>query len=116
MNPGVKVLIYPVRDLERETDLFRKLLGAEPYVSEPYYVGFRVGDLEIGLDPNGHRHGMTGPTPFWQVQDIRAKVEELSQAGASVHAEVQDVGGGRLVATLLDEDGNPIGVMQDSVE
>jgi hypothetical protein len=30
-------------------------------MDEAYYVGFRVGDQEIGLNPNGHRQGMTWP-------------------------------------------------------
>jgi hypothetical protein len=36
-------------------------LGVAPYVDAPYYVGFKVGELEVGLDPNGHRKGQTGP-------------------------------------------------------
>jgi hypothetical protein len=61
MNQGFKLLLYPVKDIARAKRLYRKLLGIEPYTDEAYYVGFRVGDLEIGLDPNGHNKGMTGP-------------------------------------------------------
>lgn len=60
MNQGVRTFIYPVKDIARAKTLYSKLLGIEPYADEAYYVGFRVGDQEIGLDPNGHNAGMTG--------------------------------------------------------
>lgn len=51
MNQTMGLLVYPVSDAARTKLLFGALLGAEPYVDEPWYVGFRIGDLEIGLDP-----------------------------------------------------------------
>jgi len=47
----------PLRDLAKAKAVYRELLGLEPYADEPYYVGFRVGDQELGLDPNGHGKG-----------------------------------------------------------
>lgn len=111
MSQGVKTIIYPVTDIGRAKTLFATLLGVEPYTDEPYYVGFRVGDQEAGLDPNGHRHGMT---PYWQVDDIRERLQSLLEAGAEVQQDVRDVGGGRLIASVKDADGNVIGLLQDS--
>ena len=71
MNQGIRTVIYPVKDIARAKALYSKLLGVEPYADEAYYVGFRVGDQEIGLDPNGHNQGMTGPVGYWHVDDIR---------------------------------------------
>ncbi len=59
MNEGMKTVIYPVRDLGQAKALFHNLLGVQPYTDSPYYVGFRIGDQEIGLDPNFHKAGMT---------------------------------------------------------
>jgi catechol 2,3-dioxygenase-like lactoylglutathione lyase family enzyme len=70
MDQGFSVVIYPVTDLAQAKVLYRTLLGVEPYVDEAYYVGFRVGDQEIGLDPHGHGKGMTGPVGYWRVNDI----------------------------------------------
>src|SRR5438034_2127326 len=61
MNRGIGLFVYPVKDIARAKTLFTKLLATEPYADKPYYVGFRVGDQEIGLDPNGHKAGLTGP-------------------------------------------------------
>ncbi len=59
MSKGIKTVIYPVKDITRAKVLFRNLLGVEPHAESAYYIGFRVGDQEIGLDPNGHKAGMT---------------------------------------------------------
>jgi hypothetical protein len=61
MTEGVKTIIYPATDLSRAKKLYGKLLNAEPYMDEPYYVGFEVEGQDIGLDPNGHSQGITGP-------------------------------------------------------
>ena len=109
MNQGVKTVIYPVKDLARAKALFTSLLGAEPSMDQPYYVGWRVGDQDIGLDPNGHRDGMTA---YWLVDDIKASMQSLMDAGAQTLENVKDVGGGRLVASLKEPDGNIIGLLQ----
>jgi hypothetical protein len=44
-------VIYPVSDLEKAKELLRAALGVDPYADAPYYVGFRTGNGEIGLDP-----------------------------------------------------------------
>jgi predicted enzyme related to lactoylglutathione lyase len=114
MAEGIKRLIFPVKDLAQAKTLFTTLLGAEPYVDQPYYVGYKAGDQELGLDPHGHNKGLTGPVGYWTVSDIRASVESLVGAGAKVQQAVQDVGGGMLIATLKDADGNDFGLVQEA--
>lgn len=70
---GIKQFNYPVKDLAGAKKLYSKLLGVEPYADEAYYVGFRVGDQDIGLDPNGHKQGMTGPVGYFHVSDIKTR-------------------------------------------
>jgi len=65
-----------------------------------------------GLDPYGHKQGMTGPVGYWQVDNIEKTLHLLLDAGAQVHQEVKDVGGGKLIATVQDGSGNIIGLMQ----
>jgi predicted enzyme related to lactoylglutathione lyase len=113
MSQGVKTIIYPVKDLARAKALYSGLAGIEPYADQPYYVGYKVDGQDIGLDPNGHGKGMTGPVAYWHVADIESSVRALLDAGAQTQEAVRDVGGGRLIATLRDADGNPIGLLQD---
>lgn len=112
MNQGIKLFVYPVKDIARAKKLYTKLLGVEPYVDGAYYVGFRVGDQEIGLDPNGHGKGMTGPLGYWDVGDIKSSLQSLLDAGAQAQQGVTDVGGGMLIATVKDADGNITGLRQ----
>ncbi len=69
---AVNTLIYPVADLDAAKKVFTTLLGAQPHTDQPYYVGYNVDGQEIALDPNGHRKGLTGGTPFWSVDDLEA--------------------------------------------
>ncbi|MGH7564275.1 MAG: VOC family protein [Gemmatimonadota bacterium] len=110
MSQGIKTVIYPVKDIARAKTLYRNLLGVEPYTDQAYYVGFRVGDQEIGLDPNGHEAGMTA---YYRVDDIEQSLKSLVAAGAQMQQEIKDVGGGRLIAAVKDADGNIIGLLQD---
>ena len=112
MDQGFGVVIYPVSDLAQAKTLYRTLLGVEPYTDEAYYVGFRVGDQEIGLDPHGHRKGMTGPVVYVTVADIQSSLKQLLEAGAQAQQVVQDVGGGKLIALVKDADGNITGLVQ----
>jgi predicted enzyme related to lactoylglutathione lyase len=90
---------------------FRALLGVEPYSDAPYYVGFKVADQDIGLVPNNPEGGMTA---FYDVADIQQSLQSLLDAGSQTLRQVRDVGGGRLVASVRDADGNIIGLVQDA--
>jgi hypothetical protein len=87
------------------------LLELMPHVGVDgaYYAGFRTGDLEIGLDPNG---GSAGPIAYWDVADIKASQQQLVDAGGEVDQDVKDVGRGLLIATVKDADGNTLGLRQ----
>lgn len=114
MTSGIPCLVrVPVRDLSAATGLYSGLLGVKPYAEAPYYVGFRVGEMELGLDPHGHDRGMTAPVSYWTVPDIVAAIKELTAAGASEHESPADVGGGKLVGSVKDADGNVIGLVQE---
>lgn len=114
MTTGTRTVIYPVKDLGRAKTLYTALLGVAPMMDEAYYVGYRVADQDVGLDPHGHGKGMTGPVAYWHVDDIRAALQRLLDAGAQVQQAVSDVGGGKLVATVKDADGNEIGLIQEA--
>jgi predicted enzyme related to lactoylglutathione lyase len=113
MTSGMKTVIYPVRDIEAAKARFTELLGVPPHTDQPYYVGYRVGDQEVALDPNGHSQGMTGTVAYWHVDDIEKSRQMLVDAGGQEQQAIRDVGGGRLTAIVTDADGNVIGLLQD---
>jgi predicted enzyme related to lactoylglutathione lyase len=112
MNQGITTVIYPVKDVNRAKKLFSLLLDVEPYADQPYYVGYKVGNQDIGLDPNGFKQGMTGPVSYYQVSDIKKSLQALIEGGAQKVQAIRDVGGGKLIAIAKDTDGNMIGLIQ----
>jgi predicted enzyme related to lactoylglutathione lyase len=110
---GIKTVLHPVSDLAKAKELYAALLGVEPQADSPYYVGFEAEGQQIGLVPTGPK-SPSSPVAYWHVADIEAKLAEVTAVGATVKESPHDVGGGRLVASFTDLDGNVLGLIQDS--
>ena len=108
---GLRTVIYPAPDLAASKAWFSLVLGASPYFDQPFYVGFEVGGYELGLDPAGDP--ATGPVTYWGVTDAGAALAELLAAGATARGEVQDVGEGIRLATVLEPGGTVLGIIEN---
>jgi predicted enzyme related to lactoylglutathione lyase len=108
---AVKLVIFPAADVPKATKFFSTLLGVEPYADSAYYVGFRTGDMEVGLVPRA-AHRAEGALTFVDVTDINAALAALLASGAEKVQDPTDVAQGLLVAIVKDPDGNPIGLRQ----
>ena len=109
MARSIKLLVYPVSDVKKAKTFYNAFLGVEPYADTPYYVGYRIGDQEIGLDP----HSKEGPIAYTDVDDIQASLEEMTNAGAEVVQDITDVSNGLLIAQVKDTNGNVVGLRQE---
>ncbi len=107
---NIKLIVYPVKDIEKAKAFYGKFLDAEPYVASLYYVGYRVGNLEVGLDPNSN----VGPIAYADVEDIKSSLQAMVKVGAEVVQDVKEVGGGLLIAQVKDVDDNVVGLRQQS--
>jgi predicted enzyme related to lactoylglutathione lyase len=110
---GIKTVLHPVSDLTAAKAVYTALLGVPPQTDSDFYVGYEVAGQQIGLVPSGGPQGMTSPVAYWHVPDIEAKLAEVTAAGAAVKEAPHDVGGGRLVASFTDPDGNVLGLLED---
>jgi predicted enzyme related to lactoylglutathione lyase len=110
---GIKTVLHPVTDLAKAKPVYAALLGVQPQADSAYYAGFDAEGQHIGLVPQGGPQAMASPVAYWHVPDIEAKLAEVTAAGATVKESPRDVGGGRLVATFTDPDGNVLGLVQD---
>ncbi|HSW98418.1 MAG TPA: VOC family protein [Candidatus Saccharimonadales bacterium] len=108
MAQGIPLIVYPVKNLEKAKAFYSALLGVEPYADSPYYVGYKTGGQEVGLDPNS----TVGPIAYTDVEDISASLETMRAAGAEVVQDVKDVAAGLLIAQVKDADGNVVGFRQ----
>ena len=110
MAREIQLVVYPVKDVEKAKAFYGAYLGVEPYADSPYYVGYKTGDREVGLDP----HATVGPIAYVHTDDINASLQQMVDAGAEVVKEPQDVGGGLMIAQVKDADGNVVGFRQEA--
>ncbi|MEV6493715.1 VOC family protein [Actinoplanes sp. NPDC051633] len=110
---GIQTVLHPVSDLATAKAMYTALLGVPPQTDGPYYVGFDVAGQQIGLVPGGGPQKIGSPVAYWHVPDLAVKLAEVTDAGATISEPAHDVGGGRLVATVTDPDGNVLGLIQD---
>lgn len=107
----VSLIVYPAADMTAAKQFFRELTGGDPYVEGAPYVGYKSGDMEIGLVPGGASREACG-LAYWTVTDIAARVEALVAAGGTVEKEITDVGYGMLVASIKAPNGAIVGLRQ----
>lgn len=111
MATEITLVAYPVKDLAKAKAFYGAYLGVEPYVDSPYYVGYRIGEQEVGLDPHGRA---AGPIGYRTVPDIEQAVAALVAAGGQVVQAPKDVARGLQIAQVQDADGNIVGFRQFS--
>jgi predicted enzyme related to lactoylglutathione lyase len=109
MAQDIKLIVYPVKDVASAKALYGKFLGVEPYADGPYYVGYKLNDLEVGLDPNGQ-----AVIAYVDVADIKGYLQTLLDTGATMQQDVKDMGGGLLIAQVKDANGNILGLRQSA--
>ena len=88
MVRGLGTVIYHVADLHRATTWYTQAFQQEPYFDEPFYVGFKIGGYELGLDPDFtlSKPGPGGGVAYWRVEQIEAAVQHFASVGAIVAA------------------------------
>ncbi|MBM3980803.1 MAG: VOC family protein [Planctomycetes bacterium] len=110
---GLRTFIahVPEEHLADAREWYARFAGVRPYFDQPFYVGFNVGGFELGLHPG--EPGPGGVLAYWGTPDIRAELARVTNLGAVLIEDVQDVGEGILVATVADPFGNEIGLIQN---
>ena len=109
---GLRTAVYEVKDLDEAKAWYTRILGKPPYFDEPFYVGYNVGGYELGLIPQ-EGDSPVGVNVYWGVADARAALQRLNEQEAKTGDDVHDVGGGILVATVLDPAGNHFGIIEN---
>lgn len=108
---GLRTVIYPSSDLQRDKAWWTELLGIQPYFDQPFYVGFEVAGYELGLLPDADP--ADGALTYWGVDDVAAAVQAATAAGATIHTPVADVGDGIATATVRSPSGVVVGLIHN---
>ena len=112
---GLRTVIYHVPNVTEAKAWYASVLEIEPYFDQPFYVGFNVGGYELGLHPGtvGSAKNDSGAVVYWGVENADETLQRLLQLGAKKQNDVQDVGDGIRVATVVDPFGNVFGLIEN---
>jgi predicted enzyme related to lactoylglutathione lyase len=112
---GLRTVLYHAPDIAKAKAWYSSVLGIQPYFDQPFYVGFKVGGYELGLDPDASSTpaGSGGSAVYWGVASAQASLDRLLSLGAKERSAVQDVGEGIKVASVLDPFGNIFGIIEN---
>ena len=111
---GLRTLLYPAPDIARAKTWYARAFGVEPYFDQPFYVGFNIGGFELGLLPDAAVPPQpAGAIGYWGVDDVAAAHARMIELGAKSHEEPHEVGGGIIVASVIDPFGNIIGLIRN---
>jgi len=107
MFNGLRSVFYWVDDITKAKEWYQEVLGVEPNFDEPFYVGFTVAGYELGLLPKTEEtvYG-NNISVAWGVDDVDKVYKFLLSKGAKEKSLPRDVGGGIIVASVLDPFGN----------
>lgn len=109
---GLRSHLIAAPDLTRAKAWYANLLGVAPYFDESFYVGFSIGGFELGLVPDAPpSKGPGGGVAYWGVADVAAAHTRLLELGATTLEPPTEVGGGIVVAAVVDPFGNPLGLI-----
>ena len=106
-------LIYFVNDLDRAKRFYTETMGFELIDAYPGFARVRIGSLWVGLkmtEQNGEDVGR-GPMMFLRVTGIQDVVDRLLRKGAGPLTVIREVPTG-LITTILDSEGNAIGLYE----
>jgi hypothetical protein len=108
---GLRTVIYPSTDLGADKAWWSELLGKQPYVDEPFYVGFEVAGYELALLPDADPSD--GALVYWGVDDVQASAQSAIASGSVEHTPVANVGDDIVTATVRTPAGTILGLIHN---
>jgi lactoylglutathione lyase len=108
------MLMVYVQDMQRSVAFYRDILGLPLQMESPGWSQFDLGNgVTLGLHPARglQPEPVSGWTPGFKVDDVRAARERVVSAGAEISSDFHDIPGG-VVLEFADPDGNRIDVTQ----
>lgn len=111
-----RIVIIPVRDLDRAGTWYSDVLNFAPQRVARNCVSFNGGgyELRLKLDRRPYRRPSRQPVVYWRVRNLDEAMRRLLRTGARPHSpitETEDVG---LGACVTDPFGNVIGLVQEN--
>lgn len=110
---GLRSCIFQAENVREVADWYEKVLDKKPYFEADAYIGFDVWGYELGIFYRDAEYIQKGNNVeiYWGVDDIEAEFQRLQTLWASIHESPTEVGGGIIMASVLDPFGNVFGII-----
>ena len=107
------VIIFTQR-MHGLADFYRDGLGYTGELQEsPGHLGFRLENgVYLGFDQTENEYGQAGVSLWFAVADLDETFERFVTAGASVRYQKKELPNGDVLASLIDPDGNILGLVE----
>lgn len=114
----IRQVAQRIENLERAVACYNEILNDQPIAvfEQPGFAFYRVGQTRLFLDPNA-----PSALIYFEVPDVRVRIEELRAAGFTVSSEphvvfpdptgIFDAAGNEWLAFVTDSEGNQVGLM-----
>lgn len=103
-------LLVSSENPEKLREFYGKIFDKKPDMDDHRYFGWLVGKGFISFGPHDKVKGKsTNPERVifnFETTDVKEEFERIKKLNAEVISEPYDAGGGMLIATLADPDGN----------
>ncbi len=112
MIERVDAIIYSVVNLEKSRQFYSEILGLEPRIQEPHFIGLGAGNLLIGLrERKGAEAHPRLPEVVFFVRDVHLIYEHLKAHRIEIQQTPTETDWGARKANFLDPDGNPLEIV-----
>ena len=107
------VIVFTTR-MEELAEWYRQGLGLGDWEAAPGHLGQRVGAVYLGFDQVAEAPGTppSAVTLWFTVDDLHATFDRMVEMGAGVSYPPTEKPWGDTLASLLDPDGNVLGLAQ----
>lgn len=114
MITGIDTVLCVTDDMDRAVAFYRDTLGLTPTYTSPYYSGFKIGSVSIGLHPPMNNDPVQN-SGNWvlglSVANLDEFREKIRSSGVWCAGEYHVIPGGRLL-DFKDPDGNALQAIQ----
>lgn len=110
---GLRSHIIQSTDIQPVADWYEKVLQKKPYFTADQYIGFDAGWFELGIFKRGNSEITVGNNVeiYWGVEDVVSEFQRLQELWATPKDAPIEVGGGIIMATVIDPFGNVFGII-----
>lgn len=110
---GLRSHIIQTEDIGEVAAWYEQVLQKKPYFQNENYVGFEAGGFELGIfkRENWYIETWNNIEVYWGVEDIESELERLIHLWAIKKDDLVDVGGGIIMASVIDPFWNFFGIM-----